>query len=168
MAQPDASTTQALRREAGSVERDAHALLAVFLQDQAGVEDRVSAPQLRALTLLRDRGQVNLGELADGLGVRPSSATRLCDRLAAAGLLIRKVAPHSRREIVLALSRHGRDLLAELEEHRREQIGAVLTTLTPADRAALLTGLAAYGEAVRTARAAAVGQRSSDVAPPAG
>ncbi len=147
MVQRDALAPGDVAGEAIAVERDVQALLAVFLGALPGVEDRISAPQLRALSLLRDRGPVNLGDLADGLGVRPSSATRLCDRLAAAGLLIRKVAPHSRREIVLSLSRPGRELLGELEQHRREQIAAVLGTLATPDRAALLAGLAAYARA---------------------
>ncbi len=145
--QSDASGPAAAWAQAAQVERDAQALLAVFLQAMSGVEGRVSPAQLRVLALLRDCGPSNLGELADGLGVRPSSATRLCDRLAAAGLLLRQVAPHSRREVVLSLSRPGRDLLAELEDCRREQIAAVLTGLPAADRDALIRGLSAFAVA---------------------
>lgn len=157
--QSDASRCPGGRTQADQVERDAQALLAVYLRALSGVEGRVSPAQLRVLTLLRDHGPRNLGELADGLGVRPSSATRLCDRLTAAGLLLREVAPHSRREVVLSLSRPGRDLLAELEDCRREQIAAVLTVLSPADREGLLRGLAAFAAA--TAGAAVPDERSA-------
>lgn len=149
--QSDASRPAGARAQAAQVERDAQALLAVYLQALSGVEGRVSPAQLRVLALLRDRGPRNLGELADGLGVRPSSATRLCDRLTAAGLLLREVAPHSRREIVLSLSRPGRDLLAELEDCRREQIASVLTVLSAADREALSCGLSAFAAAAAAA-----------------
>lgn len=139
------------RAAAARVERDAQALLAVFLQALSGVEGRVSPAQLRVLALLRARGPSNLGELAEGLGVGPSSATRLCDRLAAAGLLLREVAPHSRREIVLSLSRPGRDLLSELEDCRRAQIAAVLSVLSAPDREALVRGLSAFASAAAPA-----------------
>lgn len=134
-------------QQARQVERDAQPLMAVFLQALSGVEGRVSPAQLRVLTVLRDRGPLNLGDLAAALGVRPSSATRLCDRLAAAGLLLREVAPHSRREIVLSLSRPGRDLLAELEHCRGDRIRAVLEQMGEGERAALVAGLAAFARA---------------------
>lgn len=152
--QSDPSRSPGVGAQAAEVERDAQVLLSVFLHALSGVEGRASAAQLRVLALLRDRGPSNLGELADRLGVRPSSATRLCDRLAAAGLLLREVSPHSRREIVLSLSRRGRDLLTELEDCRREQIAAVLTVLSELDREALMRGLSAFAAAATPAAAA--------------
>lgn len=161
--QSDPSGSPGARVAAAQVERDAQALLSVFLQALSGVEGRVSPAQLRVLGLLRDGGPSNLGELAEALGVRPSSATRLCDRLAAAGLLLREVAPHSRREIVLSLSRPGRALLAELEDTRQEQIAAVLSVLSEPDREALIRGLSAFAAAAaRSAPAGAPSRRNFD------
>lgn len=143
----DVSARDSVAHQAEQVERDAQALLAVFLQALSGVEGRVSAAQLRALAVLRERGPLNLGDLAAALGVRPSSATRLCDRLTAGGLLLREVAPHSRREVVLSLSRPGRDLLVELEQYRRDRIRSALAGLDDEERQALVTGLAAFAAA---------------------
>lgn len=150
--QSDASAAGAVERQARQVEHDAQALLALFLESTGGVEGRVPPAQLRALGLLRDLGPLNLGDLADGLGVRPSSATRLCDRLSAAGLLLRQVAPHSRREVLLSLNRAGLDLLVELETSRRAQIAALLAVMTDADRDCLVNGLRAFATASRHRR----------------
>lgn len=145
--QSDAPQPETVEQQARQVEHDGQALLAVFLQSVSSVEGRVSPAQLRALGLLRDRGPLNLGDLADGLGVRPSSATRLCDRLSAAGLLVRQVAPHSRREVVLSLNRAGTDLLVELERRRQEEVAGLLAAMPRAERACLVSGLAAFARA---------------------
>ena len=52
---------------------------AVAAEPDPAVAD-VSPPQLRALFALQREGQINLSRLAVVLGIRPPSATRLCDR----------------------------------------------------------------------------------------
>ncbi len=105
--------------------------------------DQVSATQLQALMLLAQRGPVNLSVFADRLGVATSSASRLVDRLAAAGHLERTVAAHSRREVLLQLTASGRRLVRRHDAARQRIFAELLAVLEPEERDALLSGLRA-------------------------
>jgi DNA-binding MarR family transcriptional regulator len=70
--------------------------------------------QLRALTVLREVGTVNLGRVAEEMGVALSTASRLVDRLVRAGLVDRRPSPRTRREIELEVSPDG---LATLDRY---------------------------------------------------
>jgi DNA-binding MarR family transcriptional regulator len=52
------------------------------------VSEHVSDLQLRALVIIRGRGGIAVSDLARAMGLLPSSVTRLCDRLIAAGLIV--------------------------------------------------------------------------------
>ncbi|MFD5099979.1 MarR family winged helix-turn-helix transcriptional regulator [Streptomyces albidochromogenes] len=113
----------------------------------------LSPSQLRALTVLEGHDGVNLRALGEALGSRPSSVSRLCDRLEAAGFVERLPSPTSRREIEVHLSRRGRALLADVRTYRGRETQAVLQNMDPAGLAALAEGLQAF----RTAAAARIG-----------
>lgn len=138
---PPSDTTDAVTREAEAL---------VMLWDSA--EDwavpRIPPSQLRMLTVLSRQGSMNLTALARHLGAIPSSASRLCDRLEAAGLLDRQVSPHTRREVTLSVSSEGRRRLAAFDETRRRDFARVLQRMSPGTQAALLTGLRHFSEAV--------------------
>jgi DNA-binding MarR family transcriptional regulator len=86
--------------------------------------------------------------------VVPSSASRLCDRLEAIGLLRRVPDPRDRREVRLLLTPPARRLLDELRERRRAALAAVLDRMTPAARQDLVRALAAFDAAAGTLPAA--------------
>lgn len=127
-----------------------HAAPLVMLWDRA--EDwavpRVPPSQLRVLTILDRVGPVNLTTLARELGAIPSSASRLCDRLEASGLLTRKVSAGSRREVTLSVSTEGRRRLAAFAATRRSDFTQVLELMTPEARTSLIDGLRQFSEAV--------------------
>ncbi|MGI8677786.1 MAG: MarR family winged helix-turn-helix transcriptional regulator [Jatrophihabitans sp.] len=127
-----------------------HAPALVMLWDRA--EDwavpRVPPSQLRVLTVLNSAGPVNLTTLARELGAIPSSASRLCDRLEASGLLTREVSAGSRREVTLSVSTEGRRRLAAFAATRRSDFTQVLELMTPEARAKLIDGLRQFSEAV--------------------
>ena len=79
--------------------------------------------------------------LARLLGASPSATSRLCDRLAAAGLLVRLPAVASRREILLQLTESGQRLAAWIREQRRAALIRVLEEISPDGRADLTRGL---------------------------
>ena len=54
--------------------------------------------------LLASRGEMNVGTLANALGLHQSTATRLCDRLVGKGLVDRSHPAESRREVFVALT----------------------------------------------------------------
>jgi len=88
--------------------------------------------------------------------VVPSSASRLCDRLEATGLLRRVPDPRDRREVRLMLTPAARRLLDELRDRRRAALAEVLGRMTPADQQDLVRALTAF------AGAAAVGEQDGD------
>ncbi|MDR7325556.1 MULTISPECIES: MarR family winged helix-turn-helix transcriptional regulator [Catenuloplanes] len=104
----------------------------------------VSATQFRVLTILARRPGLNLGGLAEALDVVPSSASRLCDRLAATGLLTRAPDRHDRREVHLTLTSTAVNLLEDLRQQRVVAIETVLTKMPAGSRRALLRSLTAF------------------------
>jgi DNA-binding MarR family transcriptional regulator len=138
---PDRASGEDAHLEAGI-----ETLALVWGRAQEALGTRVSPPQLRALAIVERYPEINVNGLAEALGAAPSSASRLCDRLAAAGLLSRVTSPHDRREVTLSLTRNGRQLLTELNEHRRRDLASVLERMSPGGQAALRQGL---GEFVR-------------------
>jgi hypothetical protein len=86
--------------------------LSVLLEacERAVEEVGVAVPpvQLRALLVIDRAGSLNLSRLAGLLGASASAASRLCDRMQAAGLVSRDRAVVSRREIVVVPTESGR------------------------------------------------------------
>jgi len=86
--------------------------------------------------LVAQYDSMNLNALADELEAIPSSASRLCDRLIAAGWLTRQPNERNRREVILGLSRAGRRLLDDLAASRRSAFHlALIGAATVVDRA---------------------------------
>jgi DNA-binding MarR family transcriptional regulator len=102
-----------------------------------------SPVQLHALLILEQHRDINLSGLAAQLGGLVSSASRLCDRLEAAGLLQRLPGP-SRRAVTLRLSQDGVALLDRVRRQRREDLVRILAHMPPGARAALAAGLSQF------------------------
>ena len=123
----------------------AEAGLSVLLEAwQRAIEElgaMVPPAQVRALLIIEATGDLNVTGLARLLGVSPSATSRLCDRLAAAGLLARLPAAASRREILLQLTESGQRLAAWIREQRRAALLRVLAGISPDGRADLARGL---------------------------
>ncbi|MEU2284081.1 MarR family transcriptional regulator [Streptomyces sp. NPDC013178] len=136
------------RRVADAVE----SLVAGWLAAAEETAPRLPARQLLALRTVRRRPELNLTALAEHLGVGLPTASRLCDRLEAAGLLERTVPPRNRREVQLVLTPYGRRVLADVTERRVRRLAAVFEGMSTAQRTALVHGLCAYEQAAHTAR----------------
>ncbi|MFA1548989.1 MarR family winged helix-turn-helix transcriptional regulator [Actinomadura chokoriensis] len=125
---------------------DAAATLMTIWSRVHGAPDvPVPSRQLRALFVL-ERGPVNVSNLAVEMGALVSSASRLCDRLEAAGLLTRD-SGRDRREVTVRLSAEGEALLDRLRVRRLEELARVLALMPASARAALLWGLSEFHEA---------------------
>ncbi|WP_445281122.1 MarR family winged helix-turn-helix transcriptional regulator [Streptomyces sp. DSM 118148] len=105
---------------------------------------RLSAHQLRALRVLETAPEVNLTGLADRLDIGLPTASRLCDRLEAAGLLERELHPQRRREVQLRLTVQGRRVLSDVARRRTEALAGVLAAMAPAERSSLVRGMRAF------------------------
>ena len=112
----------------------------------------LSVVQLRAMTVLRELGTANLGQLAEGLDVTVSTTSRLVDRLVAAGLAERRPAPHTRREIRLSLTRVGKGTLARYDRLRLDRLHSCLDHLPGGQHEPLLAALRTLVEAVPDVR----------------
>jgi DNA-binding MarR family transcriptional regulator len=127
-----------------SVEAAAETLVIVWGRAQEALRPPVSGSQLRALLVVERAGALNLNGLAEELGAIPSSASRLCDRLQASGLLTRTPGRTDRREVTLSLTPDGRALLVRMRAARQAEISKVLAAMPPADRDRLLAGLLSF------------------------
>ncbi|MEH1167535.1 MarR family transcriptional regulator [Micromonospora sp. CPCC 205539] len=134
---------------AAALDTAAVALLGVWESAREGTASRVSGAQLRAVTVVEQHDGINLRGLASRLDMLLSSASRLCDRLVAAGMLEREPGRFDRREISLHLTPDARRLLAELRADRLAQLSAVLAGMSPAGRTALLRGMREFDETAR-------------------
>ncbi|MFF5563447.1 MarR family winged helix-turn-helix transcriptional regulator [Streptomyces sp. NPDC012623] len=111
---------------------------------EAAPSGPVPPSQLRALLVIEEHEGVNLRTLGDALGSRPSSVSRLCDRMEAMGLVSRSPSATSRREVELRLSRRGHTVLNEQRAFRAREVGLVLEGMAPADVLTLAAGLSAF------------------------
>ncbi|NDU73183.1 MarR family transcriptional regulator [Actinomadura sp. DSM 109109] len=130
---------------AAALDDAASTLLNVWSRAHHAPDVPVPSTQLRALFVL-ERGPVNISSLAGELDALVSSASRLCDRLEAAGLLSRDPG-RDRRQVTVRLSGDGQALLDRLRLRRRENLTRVLAGMPPAAQAALLWGLAEFHQA---------------------
>ena len=104
----------------------------------------VTPAQFRTLVVLSSRGNSRMVELAERLGVGPSTALRSVDRLESAGLVERTPATRDRREVVVGLTGDGRELVGQVTLRRREAIEAIVTAMPERHRQELLDALGAF------------------------
>ncbi|MFE6618030.1 MarR family winged helix-turn-helix transcriptional regulator [Streptomyces sp. NPDC057740] len=107
---------------------------------------RLPPRQLRALRAVSRRPALNLTALAEQLHIGLPTASRLCDRLEAAGLLRRRVRSGNRREVHLEVTAEGRRCLADVAERLSVQLAVALADLPPEQRARLAQLLRAFHE----------------------
>ena len=103
--------------------------------DQLGT---LSVVRLRALTVLRHSGVANLDRPAEGMGIAVSTASRLADRLVTAGLVDRQRSSRSRREVALAVTDRGADVLQRYDGLRLGELRRLLDGPAPGRRAGVL------------------------------
>ncbi|MDF5755186.1 MarR family transcriptional regulator [Spongiactinospora sp. TRM90649] len=122
-------------------------LVGIAARSLAAVEGRVTLPQFRMLVVLSGHGETKLVTMAELLDVNSSTAMRMADRLASAGLIVREVNPVNRRETLMRLTADGRRLVDEVTTRRREEIDSIVSRMAPQHRTALIEAMAAFNEA---------------------
>ncbi|SEF37971.1 DNA-binding transcriptional regulator, MarR family [Amycolatopsis pretoriensis] len=122
-------------------------LVAVSVRSIAAAEDGLTLPQFRLLVVLHTRGPLKHATLAEHLGVTPSTASRMVDRLVAAGLVDRRHSPVSRREIVLDITREGARIVRQVTTRRRREIAKIVARMPAESRQGLVDALTAFAEA---------------------
>lgn len=126
-------------------------LLGLVAQSLAPALDELTMPQFRVLVVLDGTGPLRMSDLADRVGVHPSTLSRTVERLVAGEWLERASVEESRREVHVELSQKATTLVNDVTERRRAGIARVLAPLSDGDRAAVRRGMevfaAAAGEA---------------------
>jgi DNA-binding MarR family transcriptional regulator len=122
-------------------------LVAVSARSIAAVDDAISLAQFRLLVVLSTRGQQKVTELAEALGVNPSSATRTVDRVLEAGLVDRQTNPESRREVHVTLTKAGEKVVRAVTRRRRQEIAEIVARMPRTHRAGLVRALNSFSQA---------------------
>lgn len=130
-----------------AVLRSSRALVAIAARSLAEVTDDVTLPQYRAIVVLCARGPIAMRELADELACSASTATRLCDRLVAKGLVDRAPREGNRREVEVRATALGVDLVAAVTARRRAELEQIVEAMDPQQRPALVDALSAFAAA---------------------
>lgn len=123
------------------------ALVAVAARSLASGGADITLPQYRALVLLASRGALRVSTLAELLTVNGSTATRLCDRLQARGLVARDRSTDDRRSVNVSLTPTGVELVHHVTTARRREIGQVLGAMPVESREPILAALRAFADA---------------------
>jgi len=76
----------------------------------------LSYPQLHALLMVRMRGSLAMSELADALGISPSSASAMVDKLVERNFLAREHSTNDRRKVIVTVSGEAKKTIAGIEE----------------------------------------------------
>ncbi len=122
-------------------------LVGVSARSLAEVEETVTVTQFRTLVVLDSNQQINLGRLAELLRVNSSTAMRMIDRLLVADLVTRQDNPANRREVLLALSAHGRRLVQTVTIRRRAEIARIVAAIPEARQGKLIQALRLFAQA---------------------
>jgi DNA-binding MarR family transcriptional regulator len=104
----------------------------------SGAPSPLTPTKLYALDVLAETHELRIGELAERVGLDETSATRLVDRLEAAGIAERRRKAGDRRVTIVGLTPAGLELVAKISARRQLFFCEVLGSLDPDDRAQLV------------------------------
>lgn len=148
MIAPDVAAVRAESREVvDAVLRASRALVGVAARSLAGLEGEVTLAQYRMLVLVCSRGPQRLADMAHALGVSPSTATRMSDRLVGKRLARRQRMSIDRRSVRVGATAAGRDLVGEVTRRRRAEIARIVATMRPESAELLIAALRSFAEA---------------------
>lgn len=101
----------------------------------------ITSPQLDALLVLREFGELTMGELCQKMYLACSTATDLIDRMERNGLIERVRDTADRRVIRLRVLAKGASIIDEVLEARRTYLANLLAELDVADKDRLIHAL---------------------------
>jgi DNA-binding MarR family transcriptional regulator len=108
----------------------------------------VSPTTYAVLARLERSGEIRLSELAHGVGVSQPAMTQLVNRMEDEGFVVRMRSGHDRRGVLVAIARHGREVLTDRRERRVALLDELAGRLDEADRAAIAGALPALGRLI--------------------
>ncbi|WP_182559602.1 MarR family winged helix-turn-helix transcriptional regulator [Microlunatus kandeliicorticis] len=127
--------------------RASRVVTAIVARSMARNDNRITMPQLRVLVMVASGPDVTTTAVASELRIHLSSASRLCDRLVAAGWLTRRESPTDRRSSLLVLTRRGRSLLSAIMAERRRAFAQIVADLPATQQRTLTRSLERFADA---------------------
>jgi DNA-binding MarR family transcriptional regulator len=94
-------------------------------------ESDLTYSQMQALRYLNTHKRVTVGDLAEGLNISYPSATNMVHRLEKKALIRRVANPRDRRQVGLALTDAGREMIQRVDQERRQRFASVLAQMEP-------------------------------------
>jgi len=122
-------------------------MIGLSAQALAEVDENITVQQFRSLMVLYKRGSTNLTTLAYQMGVQPSAAGRMVDRLVAMGLVERSQHPTSRRELLGSLTPRGQQAVTEINDRRRAGLMGILAEIPKSTCEELVRTLSGFNAA---------------------
>jgi DNA-binding MarR family transcriptional regulator len=119
-------------------------LVAVATMSLGAAAEDTTIAQYRSLVVLASRGPQRMMDLAAALGVTPSTAGRMCDRLARKGMIRRQRARADRRAVHISITPAGRQVVDQATARRRELIAGILAKLPARQQPAIASALQAF------------------------
>ncbi|MGI8757183.1 MAG: MarR family winged helix-turn-helix transcriptional regulator [Acidimicrobiales bacterium] len=132
---------------AEAVLRSSRALVAIAARSLSASQEDVTLPQYRAIVVLCAGGPTTMSELAEELACSASTATRLCDRLVAKGLVHRAPREANRREVEVQATPSGAALVKAVTKRRRVEIERIVEAMPARQRPALVSALQSFAAA---------------------
>jgi DNA-binding MarR family transcriptional regulator len=123
------------------------ALVGLSVRSINSVTKDVTVSQYRSLVILVSRGPQRIADLASLLGVEPSTATRMAERLERRGLALRSATDEDRRVVRLSPTDEARDLVARVTQRRRADVREILRQMPPEAIQPLIGALRAFSAA---------------------
>ncbi len=124
------------------------AMVAIAARSLADLAFEVTLPQFRALVVLASRGPQRVVDISAELGVNPSTATRMCDRLVLKKLVRRYRSTSDRREVRLTLTASGTRLVQEVSARRRVELARLVESMPQSWVRPLTAALKSLSESV--------------------
>jgi DNA-binding MarR family transcriptional regulator len=123
------------------------AMVAMAARSLAGLDEDITLAQYRALVVLAARGPQRPADLAAGLKVDPSTASRMVDRLVRKRLVRRARSQEDRRMVRVYLTGAGREIVDRVTDQRRAEVERTLEQIPARGRKALTAGLLRFATA---------------------
>lgn len=124
---------QLLRKVAGVVRRRGRMLLEKY---------SVTPPQFDALMILKNEGELTIGDLSNRLYLAYSTTTDLVDRLERLGYVARRRDESDRRVVRVVMQPAGWDIIERVLDARRAYLASILEPLSEDEKREILRVLA--------------------------
>lgn len=136
-----------LQELVGAFVTASRALVAIAVRSLEAAPVAVTAAQHRVLVTLAAEGPRGVGEIARELGVNPSNATRICDRLQRLHLVDRTPSQEDGRAVQVAITPAGNAVVDAVVARRWREVSEVLTALSLDEVRGTIAALEAFNDA---------------------